>query len=212
MYEFYVTCQQNRRMKAKKRSIPIEINRTLVHKIDGQFILMNILSFSRYLKDLTINRRIDIIQNHHTWKPNYDNFNGDDHFDDLKAMDRYHEKSRGFSDVAQNITIFPDGIIGICRPLNIVPAGIRGANSHGICIEHYGNFDEGGDIMTEAQKDSIISVNSLLCKKFNLEPSTKTIVYHTWYASKSCPGTNFFGGNSKEMAEANFIPLIKAKL
>ena len=196
-------------MQAKKRTEPLRENHKLVYKVDGQFILMNRLSFTRWLRDQKIDRRIDLIQNHHTWKPNYSNFNGDDHFDDLKAMDNYHENHNGWSDIAQNITIFPDGIIGICRPLNIAPAGIKGANSHGICIEVYGNFNKSGDVMTHAQKESVIHVNAVLCQKFALRPSLETIVYHTWHASKTCPGTNFFGGNTKEDAEKNFIPLIK---
>lgn len=199
-------------MKAKKRTEPLKENHSLVHKIDGQFILLNRAAFSKWLREQTITRKIKCIQNHHTWKPSYDNFNGDDHFDDLKAMDSYHENKRNFSDIAQNITTFPDGIIGICRPLDIAPAGIKGANSNGICIEHYGNFDIGGDEMTEAQRETIIFINAELCKKFDLDPSTYSVVYHHWYNSKSCPGTNFFGGNTKEAAEQHLIPLIKAKM
>ncbi|WDU82253.1 SH3 domain-containing protein [Caloramator sp. Dgby_cultured_2] len=61
-------------------------------------------------------------------------------------------------------------------------------------------------------------------QKFKLTPSTDTIVYHHWYdlntgkrtngtgSTKSCPGTNFFGGNSVEAANKYFIPLIKKEL
>ena len=34
-------------------------------------------------------------------------------------------KERGFSEIAQNITIFPDGKVMICRSLNTIPAGIK---------------------------------------------------------------------------------------
>lgn len=195
---------------------PIEI-------VDGQFILMNRVGFYEYLQRTTFKREIKLVQNHHTWKPNYSNFNGDDHFDDLKAMDRYHENKRGWSDIGQNITIFPDGMIGICRPIDKAPAGIKGANSKGICIEAYGNFDIGGDEMTEDHKESILFVNAALCNKFNLTPDKNSIVYHHWWtasgkrtdgvnSAKSCPGTNWFGGNKVEDAESNFIPLIIEKL
>jgi hypothetical protein len=191
---------------------------------EDQFILMNKVGFHKYLKETEFKRTIKLVQNHHTYKPDYSNFNGDDHFDDLKAMDRYHENKRGWSDIGQNITIFPDGMIGICRPINKAPAGIKGANKHGICIEAYGNFDKGGDEMTKAQRDSILFVNAVLCHKFKLIPDSNTIVYHHWWnwsgkrtngvdgKGKSCPGTNFFGGNKVEDAENNFIPLINDKL
>ena len=190
--------------------------------VDGQFILMNKKAFFDWLKETSFKRQIKLIQNHHTWKPDYSNFDGDDHFDDLKAMDSYHENKRGWSDIGQNITIFPDGMIGICRPIDKAPAGIKGANKYGICIENYGNFDEGGDEMTHAQMSAIAFVNAALCEKFGLEINSDTIVYHHWWNSKgvrtngsdggakSCPGTNFFGGNKVENAEQNFIPKIKA--
>lgn len=189
-------------------------------KTDAQFILMNRAGFRAWLNGQDITRTIKLIQNHHTYKPDYSNFNGDDHFDDLKAMDRYHEKKKGWSDIGQNLTVFPDGMIGVCRPLNIAPAGIKGANRYGICIENYGNFDIGGDEMKDRQRKSILWLNALLCKKFNLTPNTNTIVYHHWWnwsgkrtngadgKGKSCPGTNFFGGNKVEDAQINFIPKI----
>ena len=100
----------------------------------------------------------------------------------------------------------------VCRPLNKIPAGIRGKNKYGICIEHYGNFDLEGDEMTEEHKDTIEFINAALCIKFALIPSLDSIIYHTWFAGKSCPGTNFYGGNTTEDAYNNFIPKIKEKV
>jgi hypothetical protein len=190
----------------------------------GQFILLNITEFSDWLKVLKMNRQIILIQQHHTWSPSYKQFNGSNQFQMVKGMKEYH-LSVGFSDIAQNITIFPNGDIMICRPFDIAPAGIKGANSYGICIENVGNFDKGMDIMTETQKNSILVVTALLCKKFNLVPSTDSIVYHHWYdlntgertngkygSVKSCPSENFFDGNTVESANKNFIPLVKNKL
>ncbi|KRQ86068.1 N-acetylmuramoyl-L-alanine amidase [Caloramator mitchellensis] len=188
----------------------------------GKFILMNRDEFKDYILKLKVNRKIFLIQNHHTYIPNYKHFKNN-HFTLLKGMERSHLK-RGFEEIGQNITIFPDGLIAICRPLEEAPAGIKGANSTGICIENVGNFDVGGDKMSEEQKKSIVFVNAVLCKKFKLTPSINTIVYHHWYdlatgkrtngagTTKSCPGTNFFGGNTVEAANKYFIPLIKKEL
>jgi hypothetical protein len=136
-------------------------------------------------------------------------------------MERSHLE-RGFAEIAQNITSFPDGTVAICRSIDKVPAGIKGANANGICMEHLGNFDLGGDAMTAAHRESIIRLNALLCKKFNLPINTDRIVYHHWYdlnsgmrtngtgTTKSCPGTNFFGGNSVSDCNTNFLPLVIA--
>lgn len=192
-------------------------------KTEGKFIVMDIATFTEWLNDQKIGRKIKRIQNHHTWKPDYSNFRGDNHFNLLKGMRNSHLK-RGFSDIAQNITTFPDGTLAVCRPLSRTPAGIRGANSGGICIEHIGNFDKGKDQMTEAHKNTIIHLNALLCATFGLEPDADSIVYHHWWdlktakrkngegSTKSCPGTGFFGGNKVGDAMEHFIPRIKTFL
>lgn len=185
----------------------------------GQFTLMDKSEFKNWIYQQDLNRKIVRIQNHHTWKPNYDSFTGDNHFKLLAGMKRSHLK-RGFSDIAQHFTIFPDGTIGTGRPLDKIPAGIKGVNTGAICIENIGNFDSSGDKMSAKQRNMIIRVNSLLCHRFNLKPSDKSLVYHHWYdlntgkrrngegVTKSCPGTNFFGGNSVSDAKTNFIPKI----
>lgn len=133
---------------------------------------------------------------------------------------------RGFSDIAQQFTIFPDGSIVTGRSLNTNPAGITGANTGAICIENYGWFDKDYDVMPQAQKNAIIKYVAVLCRHFKLTPSANTIVYHCWYNSKgkklndyvagksckTCPGTNFFGGNTFSAYITNFLPLIQKEL
>lgn len=194
--------------------------------------------FAEYIRQTTFQRKIKFIQNHHTWKPDYSNFNkpGMVHMTLLENMRHDHIHSRGWSDIGQNITIFPDGRIGLCRALDIIPAGIYGANTGGICIENLGNFDINGDTMSAAQKEAIINTNAILCMKFGLRPRPAEVVYHHWYDTKgkrfsdedinsgkvllnklqkTCPGTNFFSapgqafkGNTITAATANFYPLI----
>jgi len=190
----------------------------------GKFMLFNTDEFDRWLAENQFTRTITVIQSHHTYQPSYDNFKENNHFTLLENMENFHVKDRGFSEIAQNLTTFPDGIIAVCRPMNTMPAGIKGANEGAICIENLGNFDIGGDAMSDAQRDTIIQLNALLCKKFNLKPNINTIIYHHWYDltsgqrkngegnTKSCPGTNFFGGNSVEAAKAGVLPLISGGL
>ena len=170
------------------------------------------------------------LQVHHTWMPDYSCFykaNGK-HEDELTRQyntQQYHKKTNGWGDIAQHFTIFPNGAIVTGRKLsNTTAIGIKGWNSNKICIEIYGNFDKGKDVMTKEQKEAVITVYGELCKKFKITPSISTIRCHAWFtaggtylgdynkskSAKTCPGTNFMGfGNSKEAIRDNFIPLIK---
>lgn len=177
--------------------------------------------FENWLKIQKVTRKIKLIQIHHT-ATRLSTFKDNNHFALQKSMKDFH-KGRGFSDIAQQFTIFPDGSIVTGRSLNINPAGITGANTGAICIENYGWFDKNYDIMPQVQKDSIIKYVAILCKHFKLTPSANTIVYHCWYNSKgkklndyvagksckTCPGTNFFGGNTFNAYVTNFLPLVK---
>lgn len=188
-------------------------------KQKNKYILLNQEEFSNWLFSSTFKRTIKLIQNHHTFIPNYSHFNGKNYFEKVEGMERTHIE-KGFGEIAQNITTFSDGFICVCRDFNKEPCGIRGANVYGICIEHLGNFDLGGDKMTNEHKSTILFLNALLCVKFNLKPDVNSIIYHHWYdlntgkrtdgkgVTKSCPGTNFFGGNTIEVAKQNFIPLV----
>lgn len=170
------------------------------------------------------------LQVHHTWMPDYSCFykaNGK-HEDELTRQyntQQYHKKTNGWGDIAQHFTIFPNGAIVTGRKLsNTTAIGIKGWNSNKICIEIYGNFDKGKDVMTKEQKEAVITVYGELCKKFKITPSVSTIRCHAWFtaggtylgdynskrSAKTCPGTNFMGfGNSKAAIRDNFIPLIK---
>ena len=188
---------------------------------NGKFILLSLDEFAPWLNNLHVARKISILQVHHTYLPDYKTWaHRPDHFKVLHGMEDFQVHDRGFAEIAQNITTFPDGKIAICRDFNTIPAGIKGCNSNGLCIENLGNFDEGGDTMTPEHRAAILGLYSHLCTKFNLVPSTDTIVYHHWYdlstgkrtngtgVTKTCPGTAWFGGNSVEAAAA-FIAAIK---
>lgn len=213
---------EREKIEAKRKAEQEARKEKQMTKTEGQFILMNRIAFEGYIKGLDISRSIKRIQNHHTYIPGYKDFDGTNHFDKCRSMKRSHLK-RGFSNIAQNLTTFNDGAIMICRPLKTIPAGIKGANTGGICIEHLGYFDKDKDVMTESHKKTIVWLNAILCEKFNLMPNDDSIVYHHWWnwsgkrnngagGNKSCPGTNFFGGNKVEDARTHFIPLIQTEL
>jgi hypothetical protein len=190
----------------------------------GKFILCSVDAFAGWLTKAAISRSISLIQIHHTCSPAYAQFKQTNHFDLLSSMESFHVKERGFDMIAQNLTVFPDGTVAVCRPLDRIPAGIKGANQNGICLETFGNFDSGEDIMTISQQNAVVQVSAILCNKFGLTPSTESIVYHHWYDqdtgrrtdgagnTKSCPGSAFFGDNSVQAAQDNFIPQVSAAL
>ncbi len=190
-------------------------------KAIGKFILLEIGEFSDWLNMQTITRDLKLVQQHHTFIPNYKSFKGNNHFELCKSMEQAHLE-RGFAEIAQNFTTFPDGKIMVCRNINIVPAGVKGANSKGICIENVGNFDKGKDIMTAEHRATIIAITKILLAKIGQTANEETVIYHHWYdlnigkrikvegtgVTKSCPGTNFFGGNKVIDFQNNFLPLL----
>lgn len=188
----------------------------------SNFKSFKIDTFKKYIDTLKVSRTIRRIQLHHTWSPAYAQFKGNNHEALQKGMQSYHVKTNGWNDIGQHFTIFPDGVIMTGRNIESIPAGIKGANGSAISIECIGNFDRGGDVMTDAQKQAIVAVVKILLDKFGLSAKTG-VTYHAWWtasgthlgtyiagrSSKTCPGTNFFGGNTREAYEKNLLPLIE---
>lgn len=184
--------------------------------------LIDINDFKSYIDSLNITRTIKLIQLHHTYSPTYKQFTGDNHLTLQKNMRNYHINTNGWADIGQHFTIFPDGKICTGRSINSSPAGIKGANTGAICIECLGNFDVGGDTMTEEQKNAIVAVTKILIDKFGLN-TNDNVTYHCWWGAdgreigdyykgvsvKTCPGTNFFGGNGLTAYRNNLQPLIE---
>ena len=194
----------------------------------GNFLLMESSELQRWLQQQKITRLINKLQVHHTWLPNYSTRRNQDHFKALEGIRNTH-LANGWTATGQNITVFEDGKIAISldRDLNKTPAGIKGANTGAVCIEIIGNFDIGGDRMTDEQRQAVLHLYACLAIKLNIPINTNNIVYHAWYtssgqwigdyvqgrSSKTCPGTNFFGdGNSRLAASQGFIPAVKAEV
>lgn len=202
---------------------------------NGFTLFENISEFKTWLNKQTVSRKITRLQVHHMDLPNYDTWEKTDkkvfsepHLGRTKSLDDYGKKTWNYSDghghyIAQHINVFPDGKITTGRNLNSTPIGIKGWNTNAICIEIYGDFDKGKDIMTNAQKKAVIALYGELCKRFDIEPSTNTIRPHCWFtaggaylgkydssrSAKTCPGTNFMGFGCSPAGFAKFINLVK---
>ena len=81
---------------------------------------------------------------HHTWKPTHRNFKGNNHTAMQQSMYNYHVNTNKWSNIAQHLTLFPDGIWLTGRPFGVSPASISGWNSGALCVEMIGNFDKPG--------------------------------------------------------------------
>ena len=188
----------------------------------SDFKVYTAVEFEKYIRNLKVCRNIELIQLHHTYSPGYKQFSGNNHIALQTAMRHYHINNNGWSDIAQHFTVFPDGLVVSGRSIEKIPAGIKGANTGAICIECLGNFDCGGDIMSVSQKNALVSVIKTLVHKFGISVENG-VVYHCWWSadgkkigdynaaisSKTCPGTNFFGGNTLAAYRKNLQKLIE---
>jgi len=141
-----------------------------------------------YIKNFKWTRKFSEFQIHHCWKPEHNDFNGNNGIQLQEAMRNYHVNNLKWVDVGQHLTLLPDGKFVTGRDFNKIPASITGRNS--LCflaVEMIGNFDIGHDKLEGEQLNSILKLVNWGINYFNL--GTKGIVFHNEYASKSCPGT-----------------------
>ena len=135
-------------------------------------------------------RTITEIHLHHTWRPLQRDYQG---HATIVGMWRYHTETNGWSDIAQHVSIAPDGSIWLCRNFNWAPASARGFNGNRhagpFMIEMIGDFDIGRETITDAQKKATLAVIKTVQDHHGLKP--QDLRFHNEMSSKSCPGTSF---------------------
>lgn len=205
---------------------------------NGFTLLENKKDVKDWLAKQKVTRTINRLQVHHMDAPSYSTWEKTDkkvfaepHFGRTQSLNDYGRRTwgSGASDghghyIAQHFNVFPDGKITTGRHLNSTPIGIRGWNTNAICIEIYGDFDKGKDVMTSAQKKAVIALYGELCKRFDIPVNTSHIRPHCWFtaggtylgkydssrSAKTCPGTNFMGYGCSPSGFAKFINEVKA--
>ena len=204
-------------------------------KTQNGFTLLNKNEIGSYLAKQKVTRKITRLQVHNTFLPDYTTWEKTDkkvfsepHFGRAKSLDDYGKRTWGYSDghghyTAQNFTVFPDGKIIVSRNLNSKPIGIKGWNDGALCIEIYGNFDKGKDIMNTSQKKAVIYLYGELCKRFKIPVDTAHIRPHCHFtasgtylgkydpnrSAKTCPGSNFWGVGCSPSGFNKFLADIK---
>ena len=137
----------------------------------------------------TLKRQIDAVHLHHTWRPTRSQFKG---LATIEGMRDYHVKKKGWSDIAQHLTIDPQGALWTGRNWNSPPAsqvGKNGAKDKGpFMIEMVGDFDSGREVLDGEQRRAVVETIAALLDAFKL--TTQALFFHRDLGSpKSCPGS-----------------------
>ena len=153
------------------------------------FHQITVEQFAELLEKFPFSRAIDSVHMHHTWRPNHSQYKG---VSTIEGMWEFHTKKLGWSDIAQHISIAPDGTIWTGRNWNAPPASARGFNGNSkagpFMCETIGDFDVGKDRFENPQKATVLAVIALVQKRFDL-PSL-TLRFHNQMSAKSCPGSS----------------------
>ena len=146
-------------------------------------------TFAEAVKKFNWRRRINQVHMHHTWSPDHKTWKGEQ---SQNGMWNYHTKQMGWGDIAQHVTIAPDGIIWGGRDWNASPASSSGYNGSGstgpFMFEMAGNFDTGHDVLRGPQLLSAMHVTAMIMHQFKLP--VEALKFHRHLGSpKTCPGS-----------------------
>ena len=144
--------------------------------------------FGALLQSFRFTRDITAVHMHHTWRPNHAQYAG---LPTIEGMWRYHVQ-QGWGDIAQHVTIAPDGTIWTGPDWNRAPASAVGHNGSAargpFMFEMIGDFDAGHDRLTGRQRDAVIDVIARVQDRFGLPVESLTF-HNQMTTQKSCPGT-----------------------
>ncbi|MGH9893584.1 MAG: caspase family protein, partial [bacterium] len=110
------------------------------------FHQLTLEQFVELLDKFPFERKIESVHMHHTWRPNRSQYRG---LSTIESMWAFHTTGQGWSDIAQHISIAPDGSIWTGRNWNQPPASAKGFNGNAAAgpfmFETIGDFDRGKD-------------------------------------------------------------------
>ena len=154
------------------------------------FLPLTLAQFEQLVDFTPLTRRIDSVHMHHTWRPNHAQYRG---LRSIESMWEYHTRENGWSDIAQHISIGPEGTIWTGRDWNRPPAsatGFNGSETSGpFMFEIIGDFDRGADPLVGTQLQAVLGVIAALMKKHGL--ALQSLRFHNEMTdAKSCPGSS----------------------
>lgn len=152
------------------------------------FQRLDLSQFEALLNKFPFSRKVNAVHMHHSWKPRKTDFRG---HDTIVGMWRHHTQVNGWDDIAQHITIDPQGFIWLGRNWNEPPASAKGHNGNSTAgpfmFETVGDFDAGRDPFDGTQKESALRVIALVQRRFGLHAAT--LRFHSMMSGKTCPGS-----------------------
>ncbi|UVW27414.1 caspase family protein [Massilia sp. H6] len=153
------------------------------------FKRLTLAQFGKLLSRYCFTRKINALHMHHTWRPSHRQFNG---HDSIVGMWTEHTQTRQWSDIAQHITIDPEGLIWLGRNWNAAPVSATGQNgdSHAgpFMLAMIGDFDQGCDHFGGEQRKTVVSVIAQVQRRFGLAPGS--LMFHSMMSNESCPGSS----------------------
>src|SRR5687767_1735956 len=152
----------------------------------GTFHQLSAKEFVALLYNVTPARRINAVHLHHTWQPRHRDYRG---YETIRGMWRFHTATQGWLDIAQHLSIAPDGTVWTGRHWDLSPASATGHNGSSVAgpfmIEMIGNFDEGEDTFGGDQKSTALLVLAALLERFGLP--NEAIQFHNQMSHKTAP-------------------------
>ncbi|MCD6674050.1 MAG: caspase family protein [Burkholderiaceae bacterium] len=153
------------------------------------FKRLSLEQFSQLLARFPFTRRINAVHMHHTWRPQRSDFRG---HETIVAMWRFHTQQQGWRDIAQHLTIDPEGWVWLGRNWNLPPVSASGHNGNAqfgpFMFEMIGNFDRGCDPFDGAQREAALEVVAQVQARFGLPADS--LVFHNAMSTKTCPGSS----------------------
>lgn len=154
----------------------------------GSFERFDPAAFEARIAAWNPRRRIDTVHIHCTDRPRHADWRG---LASMEAMRQYHLRI-GMSDIAQHVTVDPQGGIWTGRPFDVPPASVRGHNGTRevgpFMIEMVGLFENRTDPFVDPQASAVYAVVVAVLRKFRLDE--KCVKFHREFpkVAKTCPG------------------------
>jgi hypothetical protein len=149
------------------------------------FIPLTLEQFAERLRTFHFTRVVNAVHMHHTFRPRQVDYQG---LPTIEGMFKFHTGANGWSDIAQHLSIAPDGTIWTGRDWNNTPASATGFNKGVFMFETIGDFDAGKERLEGAQLRSVIGVIAWVQHKLGLP--VESLHFHREFTDqKTCPGT-----------------------
>lgn len=153
------------------------------------FIPLSFEQFRALVAGFPFARTVTAVDLHHIPALRKSAFTG---VESLEALYDAQVRQQGLSDLAQHVTIAPDGRIWTGRDWNQPPASAAGHNGNETAgpfmLALAGNFDPGSDVFEGVQAQTCVQVIATLQERFAL--SAESLRFHGQLSNGTCPGSS----------------------